>query len=171
MSDYVFDNAPFIFGGVSVLFGMILSGIALFSLKRMRESEGWPHVEGEIVESRVEVKERIVRSSRRRQMRRLSSSRVEIQYTPRVEYRYTIKGVEYGGNRIGFFQSVYRSEPQAQAILHEYPVGKTIPVYYDPWHPEKSVLKPGVDLGGFLMFFLIGGTFFIVGATLLLYAR
>jgi len=76
-------------------------------------------------------------------------------YSPNVQYKYAVAGKTYSSNRYRF-GDVYAVEGKAHQIVAEYPVGKQVPVYYNPDNPADALLQPGVDGGDlFLATFLL----------------
>lgn len=88
-------------------------------------TRAWPSVPGTVLASYVRV-------NRGR----------GINYTPMVQYAYSVQGKQYTGFRIS---SVEYGEPEsdAEAVITKYPVGKPTLVHYDPANPLTSVLQPG----------------------------
>jgi hypothetical protein len=61
-----------------------------------------------------------------------------------IVYKYSVNGVLYSSNNITFtFDSLTPSCGNAEKIMTQYPLGKSVLVYYDPKNPAKSVLRPG----------------------------
>ena len=58
---------------------------------------------------------------------------------PVVRYRYWVEGVEYESERIGVVEEGFRTSEAAQRVVEQY-VSNTVPVRYDPRHPERAVL-------------------------------
>jgi hypothetical protein len=111
--------------------------------KMARRSLGWPAVEGEVVNKRLEdyVRHRI----------------------PVIEYTYHVGGVRYAGDRLKFDTDSIYILWEAEAILDRYQVGKSVTVYYDADDPQESTLerKPrgivsSLLLQAFLLFFPTG---------------
>ena len=97
-------------------------------------SLSWPSTEGEIL------------------ARDLDSS--PLRYNPVVEYRYEVGGSQFRGHRISFAPTMTVSDAdRALGTFHKYLPGRKVDVYYDPTHPERSVLEPGINwlLGGHLL--------------------
>jgi hypothetical protein len=66
------------------------------------------------------------------------------KYQPLFEYRYEVDGAPFRGSRISFAPTLNRRAfERALITFHRYPPGKAVTVYYDPAHPERSVLEPG----------------------------
>ena len=61
-----------------------------------------------------------------------------------IVYKYSVNSVSYSSNNITFtFDSLAPSCGNAEKIMTQFPLGKSVIVYYDPKNPEKSVLRPG----------------------------
>ena len=60
-------------------------------------------------------------------------------YTPRVIYEYEVSGHRYRGNRFNLNEST-RSKKWAEEIINRYPMGATVPIFFNPEQPERSVL-------------------------------
>ena len=58
---------------------------------------------------------------------------------PHVKYDYTVEGKQYSSDRLTYASSA----DLPKHFLHEFPVGATVPVYYDPASPQTSVLITG----------------------------
>jgi hypothetical protein len=70
-------------------------------------------------------------------------------YGAAVKYRYFVAGKAYSGNRVRYAQGSSNDDSAWRAV-HEYPVGKQVPVYYCPEDPADSLLHPGLE--GFDLF-------------------
>jgi len=68
------------------------------------------------------------------------------KYQPLFEYRYQVDGVPFRGSRISFGPPFNpQAFQRALVTYHQYPPGKAVTVYYDPQHPDRSVLEPGIN--------------------------
>ena len=72
----------------------------------------------------------------------------ERTYSPHIVYRYAVMGREYSSDQItvgssGTPRPGETGRQLAESILAQYPVGASIPVYYDPGAPARAVLEPG----------------------------
>lgn len=109
---------------VVVLPGVVICAILLFAASRaerlIAESRDWPSVQGRITAARI---------------RRTRNTR-----SPRIDYTYEVRGVEYRGNRLGFVQQSH-SLAECQKILERFPPDSAVPVWYDPQKPSFSVLE------------------------------
>lgn len=70
------------------------------------------------------------------------------KYKPTLDYRYTVKGVAYGRQRVQFAK---RSSASWQAFsapngFHaQHPVGSTISIRFNPDQPSESVVYPPLE--------------------------
>ena len=64
-----------------------------------------------------------------------------IDYEPVVEYAYSVKGVEYRGNKLFPGESLYFSQGAAQELLDQHPLNAYVPVKYNPDDPSISTLE------------------------------
>jgi hypothetical protein len=119
--------------GFGILFGLSLGAVASWivfrSRRKSRAARTWPSTEGRIVDSRVEAKT-------------LPGDRPNTRFAPRITYEYVVNGRVYQSQRIAFRETFWSLAPQsAQASAARYPAGAHVTVYYDPEHPEETVLE------------------------------
>ncbi|HEX8301490.1 DUF3592 domain-containing protein [Sphingomonas sp.] len=91
-------------------------------------------------------------------------------YEPRLQYRYSVAGAEFGGNRTALCATPQFSlfETAQQWLLAHSP-GKEIDLWYDPAHPDDSApLLDRPSLFGAVTMVLVGSGFVIFGGTLML---
>ena len=134
------DAKPYlVFGGV--IAGIALFGFGLFLIyngrnrgRIGRDSGHWPVADGKVLTSIVAKK---------------SHPTAGIFHVPRVHYSYAVAGKQYEGDVIcpGIEQFGLGSELQAHAKADHYPVGKIVPVHYDPADPSVAVLET-TQIGG-----------------------
>ncbi|HKV81693.1 MAG TPA: DUF3592 domain-containing protein [Candidatus Sulfotelmatobacter sp.] len=79
-----------------------------------------------------------------------------------VAYSYPVCGSYYSG----YDNVVFRDEEGALNYVNQHQKGNCICVYYDPWHPERSMIEPGA--GSALKYSLAGIAFFLLGLLVLL---
>ncbi|MFN8445827.1 MAG: DUF3592 domain-containing protein [Caldilineaceae bacterium] len=139
---------------VGYLFGCGFLAFGLFGLyhlpgriKLANESWRWPTKVGKIVNSGL-----------------VSSGR---SYRAEVHYRYKVGCRYYGGSTITWLPKLRRN----QTILKTYKKGHAVKVYYNPAHPQISVLEPGYTVFGVLahcmMFgFFLGAGYIAIASTL-----
>lgn len=91
---------------------------------------------------------------------------------PTVRYYYEVEGVGYDGHRISFARSVpvlsrwnrplWGESADVRAGLRE---GTEVKVWYHPAHPDRAVLRPGVD-PGFILLYMAGVGALVIAALL-----
>lgn len=64
-------------------------------------------------------------------------------WAPSVKYKYQVGAKSFQSDMIRFYIPLLRDSAAAEAIRSPYPAGKLVSVYYDPDHPNRSVLEPG----------------------------
>ena len=116
-----------------------------------RKSPGWPVAPGAIEESRI------IRASKGDGVR--------------VVYGYSVDEARYSSNTISYArfdgaQGVWLLPDTPQDLVNRYPVGKEVPVYYEPGNPRNAVLEPGTrgengsaTIGSLAMLLIAGAAF------------
>jgi len=144
-------------GVVLVLIGIgILTGVYLFPFSTYQEIRSHQQTDAEILSTDIEQAEEV------------EEGETEIEYYPRVEYRYTVDGETYTDTRIFHETQVgneegelrgkeYDERSDAEDIVQKYQEGSTGRVYYDPSDPSTSYLKDAS--GNLLLTTGIGGLF------------
>ncbi len=156
MQAYLILTLCYLGGGLGVYAGSQAYFVA-------RDSAHWPTVEGKI--ALMEVDGRYSDTVRNRTFR----------FYADMEYAYSVEGHEYLGDRRTFRPRPRNSNPDdrhgkewAEQVAKEYPVGRSVQVYYSPRNPKQAILEPGASvkmlipafIGGLLMAF---PTIFVVG--------
>lgn len=102
---------------------------AVSTMVRQAQTASWPSVQGTIIRSEVEAKR----------------SNKSTTYGADLAYSYTVDGQRYEGNQER--TTVWRAGDRgfAEERVARYPVGATLPVYYQPGQPTEAVLQPGMD--------------------------
>ena len=72
------------------------------------------------------------------------SSTVGTWWAPDVEYEYRVDSREYRSTTIRYLMRPSYQREEAQPVLAEYPPNAHTSVAYDPQHPARSVLQPGI---------------------------
>lgn len=103
--------------------GLLLYGQS--RIKQARASLDWPVVTGEIVTSRVTS----------------HSDENGTTYSADIDYVYSVNGSEYRSSVVVIGGHEYRPH---EAVAR-YPLGKKVPVSYDPQTFSRAVLEPGVE--------------------------
>ena len=123
-------------------------GYTIWMLRAARMSLHWPTADGTITASDV-ILGRTGKGGK--------------AYSPGVRYSYSVDGTDYQGDGIQFGSSGI-AERTAKAIVAAFPVGKRVPVYYDPQRPTRTVLMPGVTGWPWTLFLLFcGGILTLLG--------
>jgi len=136
------------FGIIFTLVGALMFYFfGLPPLKYANESKSWPKTSGIITKSEVDswMKDG------------------ESQYGAVIKYTYQVEGKEYISYSVGVNSaSSNNNMSAAKDLVQEYPVGKTVDVFYDPEVPDSAALKPGIKAGdvalagGMLLFAILG---------------
>lgn len=115
--------------GAVAIFG--IAGIAIFWMNQHNKkgnaaAAAWPETSGTIITSEVD---------------REYGDDSDATYSAGIVYTYEVDGKSYKGNRIAYASNGYSSAADAQVVCDRFPVGATVPVYYDPAKPNKAVLE------------------------------
>ena len=116
-------------------FFMVLTGGT--SAYEAYSSQFWPTTKGEINTSRVETR---------------SDAYGNRTYRSKIKYAYSVNHLEnpgeyFAGERVGIDPfPPSDSRAIAEARLVRYPKGEIVDVYYNPNHPQKSMLEPSFSL-------------------------
>jgi len=145
--------AGIVIGGCFVLIFGIIGAVLLVKYfqdkKKADTSQSWPSAPGRIAESYV-----------RREDSTDSDGYPTTSYYPEVRYEYDLLGAQYSGDKIAFGAKTGNSnQKKTQEALVQYPVGKSVIVYYDPANPEDAVLERRV---GGKVFLIVGIIFLLV---------
>jgi len=144
-------------GTFSTAIGSVVAYTGLGMVRKAKATMRWPSAEGQIVRSEGV---RILIPS-------LSSSNRKPVYGPEIEYEYATSGHKITGKNIktGITGSGDSDGILANRYLAKYPVGKTVPVFFNPANPQDSILEPGpsrmtyIPLVTGLLFMVIGPAF------------
>lgn len=136
---------------------LIFGGIGAFLLYRAYKtrqqadaSQGWPSVQGQVVDTHVD-----------HSARSDADGDMVDSYNPMVNFTYQVGGNTYHGDKVSYSpQRSFDSEAKAQAALQRYPVGGSVTVYYNPANPSESVLEKSA--GGFAVSLVIGIVFILI---------
>lgn len=110
----------------------------VLNVSRGVKSNSWPTVEGVIAVSRIAEGTDPDGPSHDR------------TYNPVISYEYTVLGVSYLSDQLGFGSVVWTNKEPAKRVVSEYFTGRRIKVYYDPDNPQISTLEPGFNPGIFM---------------------
>ena len=130
-------------GGFILIWGLFWTAGTLFfdytcakGLYQQHSSKQYASTEGQVVSSGVDTSRDSDGSS----------------YTPKIHYRYQVKGREYHGERIRY-GTAFNTYTLAHAFAAQHPALSTVTVYYDPRNPSESLLQTGIN--GTDLFFII----------------
>ena len=140
------DRGPRLFLWLFIVIGVVAIGCGAWTLLRSMRCARWPTAEA-VIESA--------------EMGRHSGNDDGDTYSADISYQYQVAGVHYEGTRLAFGEMTASPE-YAQGILKRYPVGKKVPVHYDPRNPELAVLETGLH-GGTGIAFAVGTVFVLFG--------
>lgn len=135
-----------VLAGVSILFFSTQQWILAYA------SLNWQTAQGEIVVSEA------IACTKKRQHR----------HQARIIYEYSVNGVLYSSENITYSTDVSTEtcRDAEEEVMAQYPLGKSVLVYYNPENPENSVLQPGgtsfISIG-FSMILLIVGAKSLMG--------
>lgn len=97
-------------------------------------SDQWPLANGRIVHCEI-----VPRSGG------ITPTSDEAKYEARLYYTYDVGGIHYEGGRLAV-EHISRARTQPDSVARKYPAGRYVKVAYDPRHPSRSVLEPGLNL-------------------------
>jgi hypothetical protein len=126
----------------------ILMGFGLFlwgwrGTRNASKSQSWPATTGRILSSEVEQR---------------YSSESGTSFYPQIVFEYDVQGQRYKSNQINFgAQASYGMTSVAQNKILQYPVGRLVPVSYNPENPTQAVLEKTVS--GASKILMIAGLF------------
>lgn len=132
---------------IFALTGLLATVWGYIIIARARRTLRWPHVEGLIEESA------------------LSSGQDDL--LPHIVYRYTVGDSTYH-KTLNFSGDITPTQEFSKSYVEKYPVGRQVPVYYQPDNPQNATLEPGLGRGDWLVFALGLGTL-IFGAVFLIF--
>ena len=141
--------------------GIVMLGYGGFFTYKGYESRSWPQTTGTINAAYVE----------RKTSRDSNTRKTSYKYVARIRYGYAVNGQNYTNNRIGFGKNQYtsRRESKTKKYLEQFPVGRSMKVFYNPENHAQAVLTQGVTGGALLV--LTGGIFFLLSASGMFYVK
>ena len=107
---------------------LIFDVMLVVSAWRQIQAQGYPSVVGAITHSEVDA----------------HHDGDGTTYSADVKYVYTVDGREHRGDRYRYGEMA-SSDRNAHRIVASLPVGKEVPVYYEPADPADAVLKTGIE--------------------------
>jgi hypothetical protein len=106
---------------------ILIAGLILRKAAQLRDAASWPSTRARIVKSQP----RVVRQ-------RHAGEVAQVTNVPDIEYEFSLGDRIVRGTRIGIGEIAGAS---TEETLDRYPVGATVPVYYDPKNPQQAVLQ------------------------------
>ena len=133
--------------------GLLAVGHSGLRVRRATASRHWLYTTGRVINSAVDIQSIFAG-------RAISSS-----WFPKVEYEYSVNGVDFRGDTVSFGQSY--SNDEVTTLVNEYRVGQSVAVYYDPSDAGRSVLIPGrsswlIELACDVLLVIVGSWFVLV---------
>jgi hypothetical protein len=150
--------AKFLFLGLLAL-GLPLFAFGIYFPFQALGAMNWEPVEGEILETRIQMHSSISDTGAGNQEYRR-------QYSPLVQYQWTVNGDTYTGDRyrLGESMPLHKTSAEARQAAKAFPRGGKITVYFDPGAPSSAVLERSVSWAVFVPLILSG--LFLGGAVL-----
>ena len=144
-----------IMGVVFMLVGILTTGIMLRMLVLAIRSRRWPSVMGRLQRVGLKTMEYIGRES---------DGGVDSARMAAVDfaYEYEVEGRRFQGRRVTFSDHVSKTPHNLERVLEEFRQASHVRVFYDPKHPQRSVLLPGPTFANYTML-LTTSAFFLVG--------
>jgi len=147
---------------------------ALYGWRRMRragkEGRNWPGTAGRVTATAIKTVETDLSPVDVRPGREQKITR----YTPEVTYEYSVGPGSYRNSRLQFGTRLM-SRVEVANVVSQYSVGREVTVYYDPGHPQSSVLERKSAYGWWPPVALLAGLLFATVGTLIttvgLYAK
>jgi len=129
-------------------FALFLALLARVFLQGQSGARRWPKTPGRITVSEVASYE----AGRDRSKPTVESGGKNApKFMPVIEYTYTAKGRSYTSRTLHHNTEVGGSLDWAEKTADRYPVGKIVPVYYDPDKPSRAALEFGSGIGYVLL--------------------
>ena len=141
----------FVLAGVrSVWVILIISGLITIEVgfKRLYPeyiSSSWPSVNGRVIQASL----------------RLNDVPFKHSYTPLIDYRYEVNGVEFNQREALKDSFINLDKDETSLVVKGYAKGATVAVFYQPDSPENSTLIPGIMVKT-VFIITIGGLFTVV---------
>lgn len=126
-------NPDYVLIGTLALAGALLVFSGLQAVVSAIRSRNWPRTAGTVTVSKV------VKVIRRQDS--------PPNWAPEIHYRYVVNNITTTGTLVRFgMEGLSGGQKFATGYTDRYPVGKVVPVFYDPNRFERSVLETGMSL-------------------------
>ena len=107
---------------------------------KAQKSRSWPTASGTVLDSGMEANQS-----------RDEDGDIKTTYGATIQYKYTVDGQEFVGDRRTFSNVRTSSVRNTEKILERYPLGSSVDVFYDPDDPSSSVLESGVGAATYIL--------------------
>jgi Protein of unknown function (DUF3592) len=134
---------------------ILIAGVILWKTTQLRHAASWPS-----------TRARIVRSQPRTEHRRRGGEATQIVTVPDIEYEFRLGDRVVRGTRIGIGET-----SETEAVLNHYPVGATVPVYYNPKDPADALLERDPPLPVLWLYVIAAGILIAGFAVLAVFAN
>jgi uncharacterized protein DUF3592 len=124
--------------------GFVPLVIGLWHLKKCISLFSWNETEGIILESKIVPGTGAKGSSAR----------------PKILYEFEVNGQKHISDQVSEDNFTSGILFAIESVINRYPFGRKVKVFYNPDHPEQSVLERRITLGTYL--WLAVGIFFLV---------
>lgn len=121
--------------GLFIVIGLWMSWRGIGNIRVASETNHWQQTVGIITRSEISN----------------DSNHDGTTYEPRIDYTYTVNGIQYQGGTIYIGDRANTSDiSYAQRFVSKYSINQQVSIYYKPNHPQRSVLEPGVKKATFI---------------------
>ncbi|MEW4490369.1 DUF3592 domain-containing protein [Thalassoglobus sp. JC818] len=153
----VYRFAAYVLVGFGILSGVVGPlGVAMVK-EKTDDGGNWPSVNGKVVKSEVETREEESTVMIGKRITKVTTT----DYVARVLAEFEVDGKAYTTDRIHLIgKQAFSKRIPAAALLNNFPIGKEVPVYYNPENPEEAMLSKGSNIDTNPMTVVIGGICF-----------
>src|SRR5262245_21068148 len=130
--------------------GCFIFYLTIQELWQAKVSAGWPTVKGQISSSFIQ-----------------ENKGRWVTYSPKISYRYSVNGATLEGSVIGYGQlgwgAYTESQDKAANQIAQYPLNKTVVVYYDTQTHNSAILDPWNNDFSVYFYLCFGGLMMTIG--------
>lgn len=123
---------PFIIIYIALI--ICITYFGFISIPKSFKTKNWIEVSGKVTDSHLVKTQKTHRSGKR-----------ITAFSANIHYEYIIDGQTYSGSKNRFSERSLNGEKIKQTMLERFPIGATVPVYYNPNNPNESVLVKGLN--------------------------
>ena len=138
-----------IFGLILIIIGPIFLLVSLAMWQHAKDLKNWKTAQARVIRSDVETSTKLA-GHRPGRMAKI------YDYTPRIEYTYTVDGERFSDDNIGPSGLTSYSRSDAEQWTRKYPLGSTITIHYSPSKPDWSAIVPTKNTFGNAFLFVFG---------------